>query len=87
MVGGLPHDVVVDVQGALFGNISLSGEIVKDLVKLISDWFRSRPGRNCPSLVNDGQMEQVIKNRCLNGSVHVYVESLKWNIISDKYLQ
>ena len=32
-------------------------------------------------------MEQVIKNRCLNGSVHVYVESLKWNIISDKYLQ
>ena len=29
----------------------------------------------------------MIKNRCLNGSVHVYVESLKWNIISDKYFQ
>ena len=54
---------------------------------MISDWFGSRPGRNCLVLVNVGKVEQVIKNRCLNGGVHVYVKSLKWNIISDKYFQ
>ena len=37
----------------LFSEISVY-QVKLDLVKLISDWFGSRPGRNCLVLVNVG---------------------------------